>query len=603
MAEPNKPESTTSDESLVAERARGHLTLMVALIIVFNGLLVAMVFLKKGDGAKTGSAYVAQPKGTLTYSKDIAPIIHQRCAFCHRPGQAAPFDLLAYADVQKRTEQIKQVTTSGLMPPWLPDSSKVAYLEDRRLTVDELGKLHQWIDEGAAAGNAADLPTLPQWSDDWQLGQPDLVIQMAEPFTLPAEGKDVYRNFVIPIPLAENKFVEAVEFRPGNHRIVHHAAMKLDRTPLSHQRDAAESGAGFSGMALPESTEAPGGQFLNWQPGKLAYRTLPGLAWPLARGSDFILQLHLHPTGKPETVQSSIGFYFTDTRPTNTTFKLILDSSVIDIPAGKADYVVQDSYTLPVDVEALAVFPHTHYLGKDLKAYAELPGGTRQWLLHIPHWNFEWQGDYRFAQPIALPRGTKVVMEFTYDNSTNNLNNPRNPPQRVKFGPESTDEMGELWLQLLPRNLAERDALARDYNLNSVQKIIARQEFNLRENPADVPARLLLGKALLSIGKHSEAEKNLRGVVQLDPRNDDAHYHLGVLHRMRNQVAAAKAEFENALRINPNNHKAHGNLGLIYLEQRNPNAAEPHFRRALEINPTDEIAIESLREIEQARRR
>ena len=186
------------------------------------------------------------------------------------------------------------------MPPWLPEPGIVEYAEERILSVDELGLLRQWADEGATEGNAADLPPLPQWTEGWQLGVPDLVIKMTEPFTLSAEGKDVYRNFAIPIPLSTGPYVEAVEFRPGNPKVVHHAAMRIDRTRYSRQLDEREAGPGFGGMNLPETTEVPSGHFLNWQPGKLPYRAPLGLGWRLEPETDFVVQLHLHPAGKPK---------------------------------------------------------------------------------------------------------------------------------------------------------------------------------------------------------------------------------------------------------------------------------------------------------------
>jgi len=542
-----------------------------------------------------GARYVARPTNTVTFTKDIAPIVFNHCATCHRPGQSAPFPLLNYADVKKHARQIVEVTGRRYMPPWLPQPGLVEYADARVLSVDELGLLGQWVDEGAAEGNPADLPALPVWPAGWQLGTPDLVVQMPEPFALAPEGRDVYRNFTVPIPGSNAmRYVEAVEFRPGNPKVVHHAAMKIDRSRYSRGMDERDPGPGFAGMNLPETTEAPGGHFLNWQPGKMPYRAPAGLAWKLSPETDFVMQLHLHPTGKPETVQAEAGFFFTDRAPTNSTLKIILDWPAIDIPAGATNYVIEDRYVLPVDVRALSIFPHAHYLAREMQAFATLPDGTRRWLLSIKDWDFNWQGDYRFAQPILLPRGTTLQMRFTYDNSTNNLRNPHQPPRRVVFGPQTTDEMGELWLQVLPENENELASLARDYASKQLEKAVAVNQQRLRSDAQDPKAHLQLGRALMALGKAVEAQSHFQRAVALDPKNDEPHYFLGVTLRMQRQMKAARQEFETALRLNPASYKAHGNLGLICYEEGDAVRAEEHFLAALRLNPDDKFAQANL---------
>ena len=546
--------------------------------------------------------YAPRPVGTLTFTKEIAPIIYQHCASCHRPGQSAPFNLLSYTDVKKRAGQIVEVTARRFMPPWLPEPGVVEYAEARILTVDELGLLRQWAEEGAAEGKPDDLPPLPQWTEGWRLGRPDLIIEMTEPYTLDPEGKDVYRNFAIPISLTAARYVEAVEFRPGNEKVVHHAAMRIDRTRYSRLLDDRESGPGFGGMNLPETTEVPSGHFLNWQPGKLPYRAPPGLGWRLEPGTDLVLQLHLHPTGKPEVVRSRIGLYFTEQAPTNATYKIILDWPAIDIPPGTSNYVIEDNYVLPVDVQALTVFPHAHYLAKEMQAFATLPEGKRQWLLWIKDWDFNWQGDYRFARPIPLSKGSRLNMRFTYDNSTNNVRNPHQPPQRVRFGPQTTDEMGEVWLQVLPRNQRDLAVLARDYASKQIEKTVLVNQQRLRTNPADSKAYLQIGKALLGLDKLREAEPYLRTAVERQPDGDEPHYFLALSLRLQNRLDAARQEFEIALRLNPDNYRAHGNLGWIFLARGDLSQADEHFRAALRLNPGDTIAGQGLDDVLRAKK-
>jgi len=567
---------------------------------------VAALLWKASQGpsaVRDTSRYSKRPTGTVTFANDIAPIIFRRCAVCHRSGQAAPFPLIEYADVRKRAAQLVEVTERGFMPPWLPAHGLVDYAEERILTTEELGLLRQWADEGAAEGNPADLPPVPQWTEGWQLGAPDLVVRLPEAYILQPEGKDVYRNFVLPIPLTDSRYIEAVDFRPGNPKVVHHAAMRIDRSRYSRQLDEREPGPGFGGMVLPETTEAPGGQFLNWQPGKLPYRSPPGLGWKLEAGTDFIIQLHLHPSGRPETVQAEVGFYFTSLPPTNSTFKIILDWPAIDIPPGASDYVVEDQYVLPVDVRALMIFPHAHYLAREMQAVAVLPNGTRQWLLRIKDWDLNRQGDYRFARPIPLPKGTALRMRFTYDNSTNNVRNPHRPPRRVVFGPQTDDEMGELWLQVLPNNTHERGLLAQDYLKRQVEKSVAVNRERLGADPRNTRALVQLGKGLWYQGKVDEALLHLQAAVDQDPNSEDAHYFLGLIFRVQKQFARAQVGFETVLRLNPGSFKAHGNLGLVFMEQGDLMRAEEHFHAAIRLNPDDVVARQGLETLRQAKDR
>jgi len=537
-----------------------------------------------------------------TFTKDVAPIFNEHCLNCHRPGESAHLDLVSYSDTKKYAKLISKVVTSRYMPPWLPEPGFGDFLEERRLSIDQIGVIQQWAAEGAPEGNAADLLPPPKWVEGWQLGKPDLVITMPEPYLLPANGKDVYRNFVIPIPVDQTRFVEAVEFRPGNPKVVHHAAIRIDNTPLSRKADAQDPEPGFGGMTLPESSTVPNGQFLNWQPGKLPYRSPEGFSWVLTRNTDMVVQLHMRPGDKPETVQASIGLFFTDKPPVKEAFKIILDAPTLDIPAGEKDYIATDSFTLPVDVEAYAVFPHAHYLGKELQGFATLPDGTKKWLLRIKQWDFDWQGDYQFKQPIFLPKGTTVWMQHSYDNSSGNLRNPNNPPKRVLFGPQTTDEMGELWIQAAPRSRAEFNLLTEAYNEKELRKVVVVSEYKLKLDPRNVSAHLQLGKALIPQGRTPEALDHFRAASELEPRNDQPHYFMGVAYRLQQDLPRAKQELQTALQLNPENYKTHGNLAHIYLEEGDISQAQLHFENALRINPEDALARSGLQEIANARR-
>src|SRR5438094_362952 len=308
---------------------------------------------------------------------DIAPIVWRRCTTCHRPGAIGPFSLATYEDVKRRATQIKIVTARRIMPPWKPEPGKGDFESERRLTDSELEQIQRWIADGAIEGDSKDLPPMPAQpaAEAWQLGTPDLVVRMPEAYTVAAGGTDVFRTFVLPIALPRARFVRALEFRPGTARVVHHANIGVDRTRSSRQLDLKDPEPGYVGGMVPDA-RYPEGQLLGWTPGQAAHPVPPGTAWRLEPGSDLVVQLHMQPTGKPETLQVSVGFYFTDEAPSRTPLGLRLGSETIDIPPGARDYVVADRYVLPVDADVLAVQPHAHNLARRMEAGATLPDGT-----------------------------------------------------------------------------------------------------------------------------------------------------------------------------------------------------------------------------------
>ncbi|NJO56808.1 MAG: hypothetical protein HC834_11355, partial [Rhodospirillales bacterium] len=247
-----------------------------------------------------------------------------------------------------------------------------------------------------------------------------------------------------------------MEFRPGNPRVVHHAFIAVDPTEESHRTDLKDEGPGFGGMHLPPTGEVPHGQFFSWQPGKVPMGGDPSRAWPLQTNSWLVLQMHLQTTGKPETVQAEVGLYFAPGEGTDITYKVGLSSYALEIPAGATNFVAEDAFELPVDVEVLGILPHAHYLARRMHGLATKPDGTSLWLINIDRWDFNWQGEYWYEQPVALPAGTRVGMRFFYDNSTNNPANPSTPPRATDYGLSSTDEMAELWMIFRLKSEADR---------------------------------------------------------------------------------------------------------------------------------------------------
>ena len=542
-------------------------------------------------------------KDSVTFNKDVAPIVFQCCGKCHSPGQAAPFTLLSYAEVKKRAKQIAEVVQKRYMPPWLPERGEVEFAGDPSLTEEQIRVIVQWEAEGSPEGAAANLPPLPQWAQGWQLGRPDLVVKSPQPYKLAAEGRDVYHNLVVPIPLTERKYIRGIEFQPDNRKVVHHALVTVDPTPVCRLRAAKENPPGFDGMQLPETAQMPDGYFLGWAPGRVQQPSLAGMAWVLQPGTDLTLQMHLHPSGKIEMVQPSVALYFTDEAPTNSPLRLNLEAPCIDIPAGSKDYFVEDSYTLPVEVTLLAIGPHAHYLGKRLEGYAHLADGSKKELLLIKNWDFNWQTEFRYARPITLPKEATLTMRWVYDNSAENPHNPNQPPKRVRYGPQTTDEMGELWFQLLPRNTAERRLLERDYDRHLARLLLDCNESLLAKNPNDAEAHTKAGRANFYFGDVSKATDHFLAAIKADPKFDRAYFELGSIYLRQQKLAEAQEAFENVTRYNPDDYEAEGSLGIIFLRQRNMEQAEAHFRAALKINPSDKLAGGYLARLLDAKRR
>jgi len=390
----------------------------------------------------------------VTFTRDIAPILNRHCASCHRAGEVAPFPLLTYQDAAKRAQLIAKVTESRYMPPWKPVTGYGKFQGERRLSDAEIAKLRAWAAQGVPEGNPAELPPPPQFPETWRLGKPDLIVEMPQPFDVPADGDDLYRCFVIPLALDSQKYVRATEFRPGNARVVHHALMFLD-----HFGSVREKGASYPCFGTPGFL--PGGGLGGWTPGSGPIVMPPGTATTLWKSTVLVVQIHFHPTGKPERMRGAIGLYFADQPPARRLADLALVSRDIDIPAGEAAYKVRDHFTLPVGVQAVGIIPHAHYLCKDMKGWAILPDGTKRWLLRIKDWDFNWQEQYRYAAPMKLPEGTRLEMEFTYDNSDANPRNPSHPPTRVVWGPDTTDEMAGLHVQVIPERNEDMEELGR----------------------------------------------------------------------------------------------------------------------------------------------
>jgi len=525
----------------------------------------------------------AQPP--LTFHKDIAPIVWHRCATCHRPGEVGPFSLLTYDDVKARAAQIAAVTARRIMPPWKPEPGKGEFQDERRLKDDELQMLQRWIAEGAVEGEPRTRSQAPPlWQDGWRLGTPDLVVRMPEPYIVPATGADVFRTFVIPMPVARPRYVRALEFRPDNARVVHHANLGVDRTRSSRQLDARDPEPGYVGGRVQDA-RYPEGQTLGWTPGHAAHPSPPGMAWRLESGSDLVAQLHLQPTGKPERLQVSVGLYFTDEPPQRAPLGLRLGSETIDIAAGDREYTIADRYVLPVDVELLAIQPHAHNLARRMEANVTLPDGATRPLIAIADWDFRWQDVYWYVKPMPLPKGTTIAMRYTYDNSAANPRNPHQPPARVVWGQNTSDEMGDLWLQVVPRATEDFALLERDFQRKTIAEDLAAYSKLLEGDPNNALRHDAVGNLLLQAGHLDDAIARYRRSLELNPSSAPTHYNLGYALSVRGRRDEAIAQFREALAIDPDYGQAHNNLGALLQAAGLFDEALAHYQRAVAIRP------------------
>jgi tetratricopeptide (TPR) repeat protein/mono/diheme cytochrome c family protein len=529
-----------------------------------------------------------------TYGADVAPILQANCAGCHRPDGAAPFPLLTYDDARVQAPLIAAATRARRMPPWLPSESDFPFADERTLSRREIEILSRWAEQGAPAGPLPAAVAPPPRTTAWTLGEPDLVIEMPEPYTLTADSGDVFRNFVLPVPLSETRYISAVDLQPGDARVVHHAVVAVDPTPVSRQEDAADPEPGFDGMFSRRAARPPPGFFVGWTPGRIVRPNPGALSWALEPGTDLVLQLHLRPHGHAAPVRPRIGLYFAPGPPARTPVLLRLGSQTLDIPAGEAAYAVADSMRLPVAVELLGLYPHAHYIGKRMDVRAELPGGAQRQLLRIDDWDFNWQDAYTFAEPVPLPAGTVIRLRYTYDNSAANPRNPSRPPRRVVYGPNSADEMAELWIQALPRSQSDLAVLQQEVARKATRDYVQGWQHLVRVDPDDAVAHASLASFYTSAGDVERAIHHYREALRAQPDFASAHYNLAMVLESRRDAEGALHHYREAIRFRPAHAGTHNNLGNLLLAGGRTAEAAEHFRRAIQLEPDQAEAHNNL---------
>jgi hypothetical protein len=428
--------------------------------------LFAFVAAPTGIGARSST----EANVTPTFSRDVAPILYKNCTSCHRPGEIAPMSLLTYKDARPWARSIAARVDAGTMPPWHADPATGEFLNDRRLSGPDKQTILEWAAAGAPEGDPGDLPPQPQYADGWMIGQPDAVLTMQEDYPIPASGTIAYQYFEVPTNFTEDRWIQAFEVRPGNRAVVHHVIVYTrPPAPANLSQPVARPGrrpapvfmfaegmdipAGQTGgPELPPDQRKPRGpddrpapKMLGpsigaYVPGNSARVYRAGTAARLAAGSTVIFQMHYTTKGQATTDRTSIGLIFAKTPPSTELRVTALINGNLHIPAGAPDHPVEAEVTINRDVTLWAMLPHTHLRGKRWSYEVTFPDGRKETILSVPKYDFDWQTDYIFKQPLKLPRGTTLHATAWYDNSPNNKSNP-DPTKDVWWGDQTWEEM------------------------------------------------------------------------------------------------------------------------------------------------------------------
>jgi hypothetical protein len=379
--------------------------------------------------------------GSVTFSKDVAPILQKNCQGCHRPGEAAPMALLTYQQARPWAKAMKQAVLSKKMPPWFADPQYGHFSNDRSLAQRDIDTLVSWVDAGAPEGDSKDMPKPVEFVDGWNIGKPDVIYEMPEAFQVPASGTVEYQYVVLPYQFTEDRWVQMAEVRPGNRAVVHHVIAYIRESSSKWMRDK-KPGEIF----VPEVDEkgnrpALGGDMLaGFAPGAPATVLEPGQGRLIKAGSDIILQLHYTANGKSGEDRTKVGVVFCKQPPQQRVMTLGASNNKFAIPPGDSNYQVDAEFELAHDAKLSALLPHMHLRGKDFEYRLIYPTGETETILKVPHYDFGWQLWYQPVSDIVLPKGTKIAATAHFDNSLNNRANP-DATKAVKWGDQSWEEM------------------------------------------------------------------------------------------------------------------------------------------------------------------
>jgi len=385
----------------------------------------------------------------VTFAEHIAPILYAKCTTCHRPGDIGPFPLQTYNDAKRWAKEIKHYTGNRQMPPWKPTPGFGKFKDEFYLTDEEIALIARWVDAGAPAGDMSKAPKPPKFNKDWFYGTPDLIVEMPEPYELDGVGGDEYRYFVIPVKLPENKVVVGIDIQPGNREVVHHANMFVDTSGRARQLDAADPKPGYGKFGGPGFI--PAMMLGGWVPGMRPIKLDEGFAAVLPRKFDLVMEVHYFKRGKRETDRTRVGLYLADKTDRIKPVQLVvMGNTKIKIPPGEKNYRLHARWTTPKDrsIYALSIMAHMHLIARGTEVVAKTPDGRTLPLLQIKDYDFNWQQAYFYEKPIELPPGTVIECVGWYDNSSDNPNNPSNPPREVRYGEGTYDEMFYIFLAI-----------------------------------------------------------------------------------------------------------------------------------------------------------
>lgn len=388
--------------------------------------------------------WAGEPSSTApTFTKDVAPILYKNCVSCHRAGEIAPMPLLTYEDARPWAKSIREKVLLGQMPPWHAAQPRDTFLNDRRLSDSEKNTLIRWTEAGGLQGDPKDLPPRPQFVEGWEIGKPDVVLGMAEPYHVTASGTIAYQYFTIPTNFTEDKFVQAIEVRPGTRRVVHHILVFIRR------KGPPASARAFLPVVpkMPPSNDpngqvelGPGTLIATTAPGTNAMTYAPGQAIRVPAGSELIFQVHYTANGAETTDQSSVGMIFAKEPPRQEIHNSAFVNFLLKLPPGADNQAVDSAIEFNEDVHVTALFPHTHLRGKSWEYRLIYPDGRSQIVLSVPKYDFNWQTYYVYTTPLVVPKGSRLEATAHYDNSVNNVSNP-NPKVEVHWGDQTWQEM------------------------------------------------------------------------------------------------------------------------------------------------------------------
>ncbi len=397
----------------------------------------------------SSAAAFAAERPAVTYYRDIAGILQERCQVCHRAGEVGPMPLGTYAEVRPWAKAIKQAVLSGKMPPWTADGPRGRFHNDPRLSDEELRKLVAWVDKGAIEGDAKDAPPPRKFAQGWTIDAPDQVFEIPEAYQVPASGTIEYTYVIVPTGFKEDRWVTQAEVRPGNRAVVHHANVYIREPgsawlreypagkmfiPDDRNQRSGTGGSSGAGASIREQV------IVGYVPGRPAKQAPPGYALLIPAGSDLVFQLHYTTNGKPAADQTRVGFVYAKNPPKKRMIRVQASNATFAIPPGAADYPVSGTAKLGVDCELIDAYPHMHLRGRSMRLSAVYPTGEREQLVNVPRYDFNWQLVYEMNKPKLLPKGTLLEADATFDNSVNNRFNP-DPKAEVHWGDQSWEEM------------------------------------------------------------------------------------------------------------------------------------------------------------------